>query len=115
MLGGTETAVHDVVRTPLWPALAVGGAALVAVGSAVASLVWADAPLVPLAIAGYVIGCIAAVALASTHRALENRVRPNPQFRLQPALGLSVRVSMIAGVAGGLVCAFQLATELAKP
>lgn len=111
-LADRETTDYGDVRAPVWPAIAVCVVALTALGCAVASLRLGAPIMVP--IAGYVAGCILSVAFASTHRALENRERSNPRFRLQPSLGRIVKVGMALGVVGGLACAFALATELAK-
>ena len=111
-----EAAVtHEVVRAPKWPAAAAAGTAiLAAVGGVVCQFVAENDDIVVVALAGYILGCIATVILASTHRALENRQRSNPGFRLEPWLGHLAQVAMIVGFAGGLWCAFSLATEWAK-
>ena len=69
---------RHVFYAPKWPAIAVAISALLALAAAVASLFW-NAPM-PVAIAGYVIGCIVSVASASTHRALENKERSKILF-----------------------------------
>ena len=100
------------VKAPKWPMLTTCAAGLVALGAAVAGVLgvlpW------PAAVVGYVFGCVIAVATASVHRALENKEKSNPQFRFEPYLGAVTRIAMIAGIVGGLLCAYFLATEVAK-
>ena len=100
------------VFAPKWPALGTALAGLVAVACAV--FAWKASDPTVVAIVGYVVGCIVAVALASAHRAMEQRQRPNPQFRLQPWLGRVATLGMVLGIVGGLASAVFLAMELAK-
>lgn len=104
------------VTAPKWPMMTTCAAALLALGAAVASqFVDMSTPMrMSIAITGYLLGCIGAVAAASLHRALENRQRSNPQFRLEPHLSVTTRVAMVAGLVGGLACAVVLALEVAK-
>jgi hypothetical protein len=92
--------------------VATCASALVAVGLAVACLVHALDWY--YAIAGYILGCIAAVATASVHRALENKQRANPQFRLEPWIARVTTGAMVLGIIGGLASAYVIAHELAK-
>ena len=104
------------VTAPKWPMMTTCVLALLALGAAVVAQ-FANMPTstrFAVAIAGYVFGCIGAVAAASVHRALENKQRSNPQFRLQPYLSATTRFAMVAGLVGGLACAVVLALEVAK-
>lgn len=104
----------NVVRAPKWPALCAVGVALLAMLAAVGSYLSLGTTALILAAAGYVLGCLGAVIFASTHRALRDKERRNPAFRLDPSLDSIAKGSIAVGLLAGLVCAFQVATELAK-
>lgn len=100
------------VYVPRGPAVVTLALAIVAGACAVLGATQPVSWLVPLA--GYVMGCIGTVAGASVHRSLENKRRSNPRFQLQPFLGRLAHGAMVAGLVAGLMCAFLVATELAK-
>lgn len=109
---GLDASPRSIVRAPRWPSTGAVLLGIIAIACAVAGFVM-KMPY-SLGIPGYVLGCIGSVALASVHRALEYKERSNPRFRLEPRLALTARIGMLVGIAGGLACAFLIATELAK-
>ena len=115
MVKGAFAVAVGTLTAPKWPMVATCVAAVVAIGAAVTSLLSDDREtIIVMGIAGYLVGCVVAVATASAHRALENKIRSNPMFRYEPVLGTVTRVAMIVAIAAGLVCAFSLARVLAQ-
>lgn len=62
---------------------------------------------------GYALGAIVIVAFASVYRALKSK-RRGQHFRENPRLDKLVMVLTVAGLLGGLFCAYLLANEVAK-
>lgn len=62
---------------------------------------------------GYALGAIVIVAFASVYRALKSK-RRGQHFRENPVLDNVVMTLTIAGLLGGIFCAYLLANEVAK-
>lgn len=108
---------QEVRRAPKWPALSAAAVAIFAIGAAVTAsttLTGNSDFVTVVAGVGYVFGCLGAIIFASTHRALRDKERRNPAFRLDPWLDTWARVSIVVGLVAGLWCAFLVATELAR-
>lgn len=103
------------VRPLLWPVVAEAFVALAAVGIAASGLLPVETTVVSTA-AGYVLGAVVVVVLAAVYRSARHARRANPNYDATAGKRLD-RLSvvfMIVGLAGGLLSAFLLATELAK-
>jgi hypothetical protein len=64
--------------------------------------------------AGYLCGALGTIICASWYRATRNRARQDPWYQPLPAGDVLIKAALVAGLAGGLWCAFLVATELAK-
>lgn len=100
---------------PSWVPVAVGSALAVAslAAGALASQAVAAAVLW-IGGAGYMCGALGTIACASWYRSTRNRARQDPWYQPFPAGDVLIKVMLAGGLAGGLWCAFLVATELAK-
>ncbi len=97
------------VRVPAWPGAVAAAAALVSAGLLVVA---SGQPVV--CVVGYLLGAVAAPALAVVHRVLAERARKHPWFVYAARPGQMVMLALALGMAAGLGHAWFLATELAK-
>ncbi|WP_170297347.1 hypothetical protein [Georgenia thermotolerans] len=103
------------VRAPAWPASAALAAATASVLLVAVDLAAADTPTAfRAAVAGYLLGAVAAGVLVQVHRILRRRAGASPWYNPAAALERAATLAVVLGLTSGAWHAFVVATELAK-